>query len=393
MKLHKNIRTWAWVTFFSQAAFTLPIWYLFGTQYLGFSSYKTFLVSVATYGLSAIFEIPTGSWADKFGRVKIFQIGTLLYLLSLLAFILSREFYIILAFQIVGALGIAMRSGTIQALVHDTLHSDNIAQNYSSIYGQNMGILYASRLVTTTIGAGLYGLNPLFPFIGMAVFIFLSLILSAYFSEVRLDTPSELSSAKHIRETFKRIIGHRFLIALFAVSLLYRFVAESLFTLYQPFFQKLGISTAAFGVLYALIAVCSGVGTLFSGKLMKRLRPTQIFSIFFIALLSSLILALYAKPWTIILVIIPSALIFGMPNILIDTLTQNSIRSRYQSTALSVTSMIETGLFFLAVNVTGLLVDILDIYTIYWILICISAVGLVITQVMRLKRYEADISQ
>ncbi len=357
MKLHKNIYVWHVTSLFSQTAFTLPIWYLFGTQFLGLSSYKSFLLSVATYGISAFFEIPTGSWADKYGRVKIFRLGLLLYLASMLSYLLTKNFYILLAFQVVGAFGIAMRSGTIEALVHDTLHITKMQDNYSTYFGHNMAAQYLSRVVTVTSGAWLYTVNPRLPFVLMSVFIFACLVSSSFYEEVRVDTPSELTSYNHIKETLRLILDQKFLLTVIGVSLVYRLVAESLFSLYQPYFKSVGLSAASFGLLYALISVCSGLGSLVSGRLIKRYKTSTILASFFVALFVSLLLAKLNSVWLVALVVVPSGLIFGIPNNVVNSLTQKTIRSRYQSTALSVTSVAETGMFFIAVNATGALLD------------------------------------
>ena len=60
---------------------------------------------------------------------------------------------------------------------------------------------------------------------------------------------------------------------------------------------------------------------------------------------------------------------------MVDSLTQRSIRSRYQSTALSVTSLLETGMFFIAVNVSGALLDHLGLNAIMNGLIVLCVIG------------------
>ena len=375
MKLHKNIYVWHVTSFFSQTAFTLPIWYLFGTQYLHVSSYKAFLLSVATYGISALFEIPTGSWADKYGRVKIFRLGSLLYLASMVSYVLTKNFYILILFQVVGALGIAMKSGTIEALVHDTLHIGKKQDGYSDLYGRNMAFLYLSRVLTVSSGAWLFTISPRLPFVMMSVCIFICLLTSLYYEEVRVDTPSELTSFNHIKETIKLVLNQRFLLVVFGISLVYRFVAESLFSLYQPNFKSIGLHAASFGLVYAFISLCSGVGSLVSGRIIKRFKTTTLLASYFVGLLLSLLLTNTHSSWLVVLVVLPSALIFGIPNNMVDSLTQRSIRSRYQSTALSVTSLLETGMFFIAVNVSGALLDHLGLNAIMNGLIVLCVIG------------------
>ncbi|MBD3280073.1 MFS transporter, partial [Candidatus Dojkabacteria bacterium] len=71
----KNILLYNIITFLIYAQFALPVWAFYGTEYLELSfSQVAMLVSLASF-VRVILEVPTGSWADRFGRKKIFVVG------------------------------------------------------------------------------------------------------------------------------------------------------------------------------------------------------------------------------------------------------------------------------------------------------------------------------
>ncbi len=69
------------------------------------------------------FEIPTGVVADRFGRKKSLALGSLLFGLGFLAFGFSVDYAILLAAEVVAALGMSMMSGADRALLYETIRA------------------------------------------------------------------------------------------------------------------------------------------------------------------------------------------------------------------------------------------------------------------------------
>ena len=377
MKLHRNVYIWYTTTFFSFAAFILPIWVIFNTEVLHLSNTEAFLLGVVPYGLSALFEIPTGSWADKYGRARTYQIGGVLYILSAASFLFLTNFYALLILQLVGAVGLAMRSGGLEALVHDSITGPDKDAAYARVHSHKMAILFTSRVATAALGGVLYTVNPKAPILAGVIMYIVGLIASLFFKEVRTETPTDLSSFDHIKETLALFLGKKTLLALMLLVVLYTFCSEALFALYQPYFKSIGIHFAEYGVFYAVISALSAVGALTVARFMKRFSTSQILLAMMVAVLFTFSLMLLKQPLLTYIAIIPSSLAFGFIMTLTNTSVQKLISSRHQATALSIASLVTTFTYFVAVVGLGMTLDLVSAFTANAVLAAVTLVSLV----------------
>lgn len=72
--MHKNIRIYYLASFLGALAFYTPVWNFFFTLHLHFSTGWAVLITTLVGFSSFLFEIPTGSWADRFGRKRLYII-------------------------------------------------------------------------------------------------------------------------------------------------------------------------------------------------------------------------------------------------------------------------------------------------------------------------------
>lgn len=357
MRLHRNIYIWYANTFLSFAEFTLPIWVIFNTDILGLSNTQAFILGVLPYGLSALLEVPTGSWADKFGRAKIYQLGLLLYILSIASFIFISNFYILLIFQVIGALGLALKSGSIEALVHDSIDTDKHIV-YAKVHGHKMAILFTSRVIAAIAGGLLFTVDPRAPFIAATIACSLGFGASLFYKEVRAETPSELTSFDHIKETWTLIIRSKIFIFFTILCVIYTFCSEALFAFYQPYFQSIGANIGEYGVFYALISVCSALGALGTARLMRKFDPFSLLLGLMFSVIATLLVLLSRQPSVVYIAVIPSSIGFGIILTLCNTTVQKLISSRHQATALSIASLLRSLAFTMASIGMGVSLDI-----------------------------------
>jgi MFS family permease len=68
-------------------------------------------------------DVPSSAFADKYGRLKIFSIGTLIYSLGLISLsISSSPLFVFLSYGIMG-IGLGIYSNTLEAWIVDSLNS------------------------------------------------------------------------------------------------------------------------------------------------------------------------------------------------------------------------------------------------------------------------------
>ena len=92
----RNRAAYYLIQYFSGVAFILPIWVIFNREFLELSNTAAFILGTIQYWLIFLFEIPTGAWADKYGRLLVFRIGALLQLAGVASFVITKDFAILL---------------------------------------------------------------------------------------------------------------------------------------------------------------------------------------------------------------------------------------------------------------------------------------------------------
>lgn len=391
MTIDRNIATWYGITFFSSAAFTLPIWVIFNTQILGLSNTQAFILGALPYTIGALFEVPSGAWADKYGRSKIFRVGLVMFMLSVLSYVLFKNFYVLFLLQILGAIGYAMQSGGLEAIVHDSTPRKNKNSVYRSIYGKNQAIMYISRVVTTLFGGALYAFNPKSPFLFTFTFAAIALCISFFLQDRRLETPTSLSTTRHIKETLALLLRVKNMALLLLVLCLYILVSEAMFSLYQPYFATLDIPISNFGILFAIISVFSAVGSLSAARIMHKFSNFRIITTMMLSVVFTILFMLLRVPVISYIIIIPSAIAFGYISILLTTTAQQAVSSRYQATAASIASLLYTCVFSIAAIFVGLSIDLTSVHATNYIIAFLSVASLLVLYIQR-KRIQQQSS-
>lgn len=160
--------------------YTWPFWYGYASQRITAAQFGVYLA--VTYIVGLLSEVPTGAFADRFGRKRSAIIGALLSALPPIIVLRQGSFsaYIIAA-CIVG-IGGAFVSGSLESLVHDL--SDMTKDLYRKIMVQETFFYQAGLIVSSLTGGFMYSLNRSIPFYAQFIsFIFAAVLISRISSD------------------------------------------------------------------------------------------------------------------------------------------------------------------------------------------------------------------
>lgn len=385
MTVRKNIYLWYSITFFSNATFTLPIWVIFNTQVLGLNNTQAFILGTLPFTIGTLFEVPSGAWADKYGRAKLFRFGLIMFMISVISYTLFTNFYVLFMFQLLGAIGYAMQSGGLEAIVHDSLNGKHKNAAYRSVYGKNQAIIYISRVVTVLFGGILYTLNPKSPFLFTFTFTAIALCISFFIQDKRLEAPTTHSTKSHIIETIHSILREKNIAVFFILLSLYIVSAEAMFALFQPYLLSMDVQISNFGLLFAIISLFSAFGSLTAARVMHTHSIFNIVLVMTVSVVFTATLMLLRMPMLTYAIVIPSAVAFGYISILLTTTAQQAVSSRYQATAASLASLMYTILFSVAAIFVGISIDITSVNTTNYLIVVLSIVSLLMFYRLRKK--------
>ncbi len=332
------------MNFFLHLFFLSPV-SVFFFQQRGLNYFKILALESILMLFIFFFEVPTGIFADKFGRKKSIVIGTLLLSLEPLIFLFANNFiWFAIAFAI-GGIGITFHSGSIEALIYDYLKSKKREKEMKKSIGSFSSASLVAMVVAPIIGSYFAKdlLMPQFIFlilmsVGTALigFIFSLLIKDTKQKKVKEDTSLSL-----IKNGTKIIKKNKSLIRIILLSM---FASPFLFTLnylYQPYFQNSGVNTAIFGTIFGVGLLLAALFQKYAYKFEEKLGMK--WAIFLSTILPGIfyiIMALTLHPvWAILLFIMIRATI-GLQEPLFSDYKNIHIPSKSRATILSLISMI-----------------------------------------------------
>lgn len=164
--------------------FTWPFWYGYATGIITPAQFGVFTALIYIVGVAA--EIPTGAFADKFGRKRSALLGAVAGMLAPLIVYFGGSFtaYIVMAF--VAGLGRAFVSGSLESLVYELPGMTKSV--YRRIMIQDTFFFQAGLIVAAATGGFMYQLNSFLPF-AMEALSFLLAFVAILF--IQTDAQSE----------------------------------------------------------------------------------------------------------------------------------------------------------------------------------------------------------
>jgi MFS family permease len=239
-----------------------------------------------------ILEIPTGTFADKFGRKFSLVLGGILNGAAALLYIYQPTFEAFLVAEFVWALASAFTSGADEAILYDTLKSTNQENRSKQAFSWQESIGLVAIAIGSTIG-GLtvkpFGIT--FPYYLTAAAMILAGLLALTLKEPLIHTEKKKPGFWTVmHEGIGYIRGHKTLQILAIDMVSISVISYFMIWLFQPLLQIAGVGIEYFGFVHAgIVAAEIGMLALYPkiekwlGKKKRLLFHTSLFTgIFFI---------------------------------------------------------------------------------------------------------------
>ncbi len=362
----KNNITIAYIlTFAKNTWFWLGIWifyYLSFTNYAGIGIIETVLIVTMTLA-----EIPTGAVADLFGKKKTLILAFLLEAIGAYMMAFAPSFNVILISVFVMCVGGAFYSGTLEALVFDSLKQDKEEGKFDKVISNISSISLFAPAVCSVIGGFVYGFDPRLPFILNAFGYTIGLAASFFLVEPDVDTV-KFSFANYLKQTkeglfqlFKNIDVKRQTIILLSFG----FIAVISSEMVDSFLSfEFGFTDKQMGILWSVIFIFSAFASQSTSFIKKTFGVNK--SIVFVGALTAV--SYLVSPYVGLVVgglslIFRSSLqsVFGnLSSIEIN----NNTESRFRTTTLSTFNMIKNIPYVLAAYFIGGISDSISAKTV-----------------------------
>jgi len=152
IKKDKNIKKFGFYGLLKNLKFFEPFLYIFFLS-LGFSYFQIgTLISIREITKN-ILEVPSGIFADQYGRKKSLQICFIFYIFSFILFYLALNYLVMILAVIFFGIAEAFRSGTHKAIIFLYLDRRGLADKKSEVYGRTKSYSLIGSAISALIGA------------------------------------------------------------------------------------------------------------------------------------------------------------------------------------------------------------------------------------------------
>jgi MFS family permease len=292
--LQSNLKVAYILAFLGELYFPTAIWLFFLTKYLNFKEIA--LISSCGYIASILFEIPTGAFADVVGRKVAIIISYFIFSVTMLFTGFSHSFFAFFILTIIGALGDALYSGSLEALVYDTLKENKEESHFEFVTSRMQTLSWIGLFVGSIIGGFLFAYWFRFPYIVQAIITCIAGLISFKLIEPKIDTKKyKLSqfitqNTQGFREIFKSISVTHISLSLITIGIGYQ-VSYSILGISQA--KEYGISPQYVGILFAAGYIISALASHVYPLMKKRIGAKFLLLLSTSLLLSSFFFAKY----------------------------------------------------------------------------------------------------
>ncbi|HII15850.1 MAG TPA: MFS transporter [Nanoarchaeota archaeon] len=361
-KLERNISIAYIGAFISNLAFFLPVMTLFFQQVVNSVTLVALIFSIQAI-TAIVFEIPTGAFADLFGRRKTLIIRSSLTVISLTLLALSTNFLMLAIFSFIFALKNALGSGTDQAMLYDTLKQLGREMEYKKIRGRLTTLMYLGAIIGGVAGGYMASSFMRLPFLLTIPITFISLGISLFWTEPNYKKESHKNIIRHAHSSFKILLSNKQLLLLFLFSLFSFGLAESTHYLEQIFYAFVTLPVTYFGIVASAAALMGVSGSLLSHKLSEKFgdRQTLIFSKILDGLMIVLATIFLGYAGIVLIILVSFFRSIGTP--ILDHLLNKEIESKNRATILSMNNLLNNAGYMLFAPLIGYAADIYSIAT------------------------------
>ncbi|MFP4402449.1 MAG: MFS transporter [Candidatus Nanoarchaeia archaeon] len=384
--------------FFIQSIFAIKeliffhsvIYILFLQAYIESYTLISVLLTI-TLILTIVFEYITGVFTDIYGRANSIKLAQLSFIIVIILFLLSTSFIGFLAAVFFLALGGALSSGSVEALLYESLKKENKKSQYTSKLTIIQVLTTSFGVVTNFMAPLVFDINPKYPFIISLIFSIIGLILS--FNLIETQQVTKQYSLKNTREDSKRIMKKNITLifkdSLFLKITLFSVMFGAIIGSFAELFNQPLIfdqfDTLSYGIIFAAATVVQTFIVIFSSIIIEKLRN---FFYLFLILLWSVCLFVIVYFQNLYLTIIFMGIIWSIGSftyIFITKEIQELIQDdEIRTSTPSMLNLFKSSMIGITILVGGVLIDM---YSLTFSLIVLNVIFLTISFIVAVSLF------
>ncbi|MDY7041244.1 MAG: MFS transporter [Chloroflexota bacterium] len=340
-----NVTRLAVAYFFATLYFYLPV----GTLYLQRKDLNYTQINSLwgiIVGTMFLTEVPAGVVADRLGRKLSINVALALQVLGEVVYVFAKSYWLFALAAMIGGLGFAFSSGSLEALVYDSLKTGGREGEMSKAMGFISAAQRLANLLAFSIG-GLLVVNLtqerfVLAIIVTACAVALGFLISLTLNEPQIKAEHERgdSSLKMLGDGVRTLRSNESFRRLVLLSLATIPFSDYLLNLYQPYFVAVGVPPVWLGLALALASGLSIFGARYAYLLEERLGTGA--SLLLVTVLPGVLYLLMSVVWHPLFSVLAFCVLFGSMSLKAPIFSghlNRHIESKNRATVLSLINM------------------------------------------------------
>lgn len=304
-------------------------------------------------------EIPSGYFADVFGRKTSLVAGGIIWSCSWIIYCITSSFTWFAVAEIATGLAGSLISGADSAIAYDTLLELKQENRYRQLEGKLVAIAGITEAICGLIGGAIASINLVYPFYLQTICIVIYSLIATTLVEPKRTLPSvETNKLKQLKNiTIFALFKHSTIKWLIFFSGLTSTATFLIVWLSQEYLQLVEMPLGAFGITWAFLHIVMSFTAVLSAFLENFLGSKRAFWLLASLIgLSYLSLAFITEIWGIIF-ITTIYVARGLKSPLILNHLNQHINSDIRATVISINSFVFHLCFVLISPVIGRIID------------------------------------
>lgn len=356
MSIEKNITKFYLFRFLGGLELTISIFVLFLLAN-NLSMTQVMILETIFIAFVLMLEVPSGAFADIFGRKNSLAISMLTASIGFIIFGIGSNFWVFLVAQIFVAFTWAFLSGADSAIVYDTLKEIKKERHYAKIFGKGNSIELVTYAFTSLASGALamyLGYRPLF-FMTSGVF-FMGAMIALSFREPPIHKRLSNHYIEHLKEAARFSWNHKIVRNLIIYYGFFAAVGHLTWFVLQPFYGAFPGFIIGLAVFIYFMGAAFGN---FSGDyLIRKFSERQLLFGLLLVAAGSYILIFFISKLLALALIALASFTCGARDIFVNKEINFHTDSHHRATVVSVQSMSKSLMYAVIAPLIGLFTDI-----------------------------------
>ena len=378
---------------------------------LGLSLFQVGILYAIREVIIYVFEVPSGIFADQYGKKRELMICFAFYMISFVIFFIGINFYILTLAMVFYGLGEAFRTGTHKAMIYSYLEQKGWFEHKNYVYGRTRAYSLigssASAFVSILFILNLPGVRWIF-LLSIIPYLIDFFLIWSYPDSLDERRETTLSIKKFFKDSIlqiKTVFSNRLLTKILVSSALYDGIFKTIKDYIQPILKLTILAAAAsglsnlnadskvkvyLGIVYGIVYIFSALASKNVYRLNKFIPSDKLMSLSFDAagLFAILLFLSVRSNFTPAVILVYFALYIlkdARRPIFVDVCGDHMNKNE-RATVMSIDSQL-TSLF--TIILAPLLGWIGDTFSIYTVFLCIGLFSIGVNRFLDISREKA----